>query len=119
MVVETLDTTLKRSHHPVRVVRADAVHTAIIDGQIAFGADLADGDLLESALPDPRSISTKDLLVSTLALALEKDVVLTGTQKDLKLNDSLETYTRRAPPNFSGSSDHLPESRYSSFTMPT
>ena len=84
MVVETLDTTLKRSHHPVRVVRADAVHTAIIDGQIAFGADLADGDLLESALPDPRSISTKDLLASRIMIVDDEVVNVRVVHKQLE-----------------------------------
>jgi putative two-component system response regulator len=84
MVVETLDTTLGRSHHPVRVVRADTVHTAIVDGRIAFGADLADGDLLESALPNPRSISAKDLLASRIMIVDDEVVNVRVVHKQLE-----------------------------------
>lgn len=84
MIAETCDTTFRRRHHPVRTVRTDAVHTAIADGRIAFGADLADGDLLESAIPDPRSISTKDLLASRIMVVDDEVVNVRVVHKQLE-----------------------------------
>ena len=84
MIAETCETTYRRGHHPVRMVRSDAVHTAIADGRIAFGTDLADGDLLESAFPDPRSISAKDLLASRIMIVDDEVVNVRVVQKQLE-----------------------------------
>ncbi|MFT5093174.1 MAG: putative two-component system response regulator [Porticoccaceae bacterium] len=74
MITEAGNTTLDRSRAPARIFRADAVHTAIADGSIAFGADLADGDLLESALPHPGSVSAEDVLTSRIMIVDDEAV---------------------------------------------
>jgi putative two-component system response regulator len=74
MITEAGDTTLDGSQASVRMVRADAVHTAIVDGSITFGADLADGDLLETALPHPGSVSAKDVLTSRIMIVDDEAV---------------------------------------------
>ena len=51
MIEDVSDTTVNRSRSSTRMVRAASVHTAIADGSIAFGADLADGDLIGVASP--------------------------------------------------------------------
>jgi len=74
MITAAGNTTLDRSRAPARIVRADAVHSAIADGSIAFGADLADGDLLESALPHPGSVSAEDVLTSRIMIVDDEAV---------------------------------------------
>jgi len=74
MITAAGNTTLDRSRAPTRIVRADAVHSAIADGRIAFGADLADGDLLESALPHPGSVSAEDVLTSRIMIVDDEAV---------------------------------------------
>lgn len=73
-MTEAGSTFLERSRTTTRMVRADSVHTAIADGRIAFGADLADGDLLESALPHPGSVSADDVLTSRIMIVDDEAV---------------------------------------------
>lgn len=74
MITKVGDTTVNRSRASTRMVRADSVHTAIADGRIAFGADLADGDLLESELPHPGSVSADDVLTSRIMVVDDEAV---------------------------------------------
>ena len=73
-MTEAGNTLLERSRTSTRMIRADSVHTAIADGSIAFGADLADGDLLESALPHPGSVSADDVLTSRIMIVDDEAV---------------------------------------------
>lgn len=74
MIAEVGNTTINRVRESTRMFRADSVHTAIADGRIAFGADLADGDLLESALPHPGSVTAEDVLTSRIMIVDDEAV---------------------------------------------
>jgi putative two-component system response regulator len=52
----------------------DSVLSAIVDGRIAFGNDLADGELLDSAFPNPGSVTADDLLNSRVMIVDDEDV---------------------------------------------
>jgi putative two-component system response regulator len=83
MIAEVVGTTLKRNGAD-RMLRSDAVHPAIADGRIAFGADLADGDLLESALPHPGSVTADDLLTSRVMIVDDEAVNVRVVRKLLQ-----------------------------------
>lgn len=84
MVAGATVTTLKRSHESRRTFRADAVHSSIADGLVAFGADLADGDLLDSALPHPGSVTDDELLTSHVMIVDDEAVNVRVVRKLLQ-----------------------------------
>jgi putative two-component system response regulator len=64
--------------------RADSVHSAVADGRVAFGADLADGDLLDAALPHPGSVTAEDVLTSRVMIVDDEEVNVRVVRKLLQ-----------------------------------
>jgi putative two-component system response regulator len=84
MIVEATDTVWPRSHDSVRLIRADHLHSAVTDGRIAFGTDLADGHLLDTALPHPGLVTADELLTSKVMIVDDEEVNVRVVRKQLQ-----------------------------------
>jgi putative two-component system response regulator len=84
MIADLADTSLEQNYDTSRRFRTDAVHSAIADGSVAFGADLADGDFLEAALPHPGSVTPEDVLTSRVMIVDDEEVNIRVVRKLLQ-----------------------------------
>ena len=62
----------------------DSVLSAIADGRVTFGNDLADGELLDSAFPNPGAVTVDDLLTSNVMIVDDEIVNVHVVQKQLQ-----------------------------------
>lgn len=84
MITQAVGSTFaQRRDHPL-AVRTDSVHSAILDGQVAFGFDSTKPDLTELALPQPGLVKTEDLLTSRVMIVDDEEVNIRVVRKMLQ-----------------------------------
>ena len=84
MVAGATVRTFERSCESRRTLRADSVHSAITDGLVAFGTNLTDNNLLDSALPHPGSVTEDELLTSHVMIVDDEEVNVCVVRKLLQ-----------------------------------
>lgn len=84
LIAQPVSNSFAQRRDPAPVVTADSVHTAIVAGHCAFGADPAECDLPELAVPQPGSVTTQDLLTSRVMIVDDEEVNVRVVQKMLQ-----------------------------------